>query len=175
MARLPTMVSLGIAAVCLMAAGCSIASRPAGAHASARVAGAQASPSSRAECFLLTGAQERAAVGLPVGPATALLSGACTRRFPHGVGGVSFGVTSFSSAALARADLRGTESADAGVRGLTLRKVRGLGQEAITLAGNQSAAALVITGSRELEVNITLRGATSRMAVTLAAEALRRM
>jgi nitrogen regulatory protein PII len=88
---------------------------------------------------------------------------------------VNFGVTSFSSAAQARADLQRTESSDIGVRGLTVRKVRGLGQQAITLTDNQSAAALVITGSRELEVNISLRGATSRMAVTLAAEAVRRM
>jgi hypothetical protein len=175
MARLPRLASLGVVGVCLMAAGCSMAPRPAGAHASAGAADAQASPSSSAECFLLTGAQVRAAVGLPVEPATALLSGPCIRRFPHGVGGVNYGVTSFSSAAQARADLRRTESSDVGVRGLTVRKVRGLGQEAITLTGNQSAAALVIAGSRELVVNISLRRATSRMAVTLAAEALRRM
>jgi hypothetical protein len=96
-------------------------------------------------------------------------------QFPHGAGGVDFGLTSFASAAQARADLRRTITSDTGVRGLTVRRAPSLGRDAITLNDKDSAAAIVVTGSRELVVNISLDGAAPRMAVTLAADAMRRM
>jgi hypothetical protein len=88
---------------------------------------------------------------------------------------VDFGVTTFASAAQARADLLRTKASDTGVRGLTLSRAPSLGRDAITLSDKDSAAAVVVTGSRELVVNISLDGATPHMAVTLAADAMRRM
>jgi hypothetical protein len=173
MTRTRAMVIPWIAAAGLMVAGCSGTSSSAMARAAGR--SAAVSPSSSAECFLLSGAQVQAVVGLPVGLATAVLSGVCVYQFPHGAGGVNFGVASFASAAQARGDLRQTVSSDAGPTGLKVASIRGLGQEAITVLGGQAAAAIVVIGPKELTVNISLPQATSQMAITLAREAIRRM
>jgi hypothetical protein len=91
------------------------------------------------------------------------------------VGGVNFGVTSFSSPARARHDLREHEASDKGVSELTVTEVPGLGQEAIAVTDSMGAYVMVMVGARELVVNISWPRATSPMAVTLARDALRRM
>ena len=173
MTRPRAMVIPWIAAAGLMVAGCSGASSSAMARAAGR--SAVVSPSYSPTCFLLSGAQVRVAVGLPVGPATAVSPGGCVYQFPHGAGTLGFGVASFASAAQARGDLRQTVSSDAGPTGLKVTSIRGLGQEAITVLGGQAAAAIVVIGPKELTVNISLPQATSQMAITLAREAIRRM
>lgn len=166
--------ALGVAAgVCLVAAGCSAASRHAAAQPATPTAAASASAA--AACRLLTAAQVREAVGRPIGHARLLPPGLCVYRFPAGAGGVNFSVASFPSAALARRQFRQREQADSGVRGLTVTKIRGLGQEAVTLTDSGGVSAVVLANSKELDVNVSLTGATPHMAITLAAEAIHRI
>lgn len=163
------------AGVCLVAAGCSAASRHAAAQSATPTATAAASASAAAACRLLTAAQVREAVGRPIGHARLLPPGLCVYRFPARAGGVNFSVASFPSAAQARRQFRQREQADSGVRGLTVTKIRGLGQEAVTLTDSGGVSAVVLANSKELDVNVSLTGATPHMAITLAAEAIHRI
>jgi hypothetical protein len=88
---------------------------------------------------------------------------------------VNFSVTSYLSAAQARHHFGQREQADTGIRGLTVTKIHGIGQEAVTLTDSRGVSAMVLAGSKELDVDISLTGATSRMAAALAAEAIRRI
>jgi len=99
----------------------------------------------------------------------------CVYDLPGGAGTVNFGVTSYPSAAQARHQFGQREQADTGVRGLTVTKIRDVGQEAVTLTDSRGVSAMVLAGSKELDVDISLTGATSAMAATLAAEAIRRI
>jgi len=136
---------------------------------------ATASSSPAAACRLLTAAQVRHAVGRPIGHASPLPPGVCVYDLPGGAGTVNFGVTSYPSAAQARHQFEQREQADTGVRGLTVTKIRDVGQEAVTLTDSRGVSAMVLAGSKELDVDISLTGATSAMAATLAAEAIRRI
>jgi hypothetical protein len=178
----PRMGIAGIAAVCVLVAGgllvdgCSVAAPPASPAASGYDPGVAPAQKSRAECFLLSGAEMRAAVGTPVGPGKPLLPGVCVHQLPHAVGTLDYGVTTFSSAAHADGDLRFVESSDVGTSGLRVVPIRGLGREAFALLSSQGGDfARVVVGSKELEVSLSWNRATYRMVVTLTREAFRRM
>jgi hypothetical protein len=161
----------GVAAACVMVAGCSAAPAPAPAPGSGR----PSAPASAAACFLLSGAQMRAAVGTPVGRPDALPPGVCVHQLPHAAGTLNFDVTSFSSAAQARGSLRDEESSDSGVTGMKILPVPGLGQEAVAVTSSEGAFALVVAGTKELTVSISWPRATAQMVITLAREAARRL
>jgi hypothetical protein len=164
-----------MAAVCVLVAGCSVTAPPAAKGASGYATGAAPPQKSRAECFLLSSAEMRAAVGTAVGPAHPL-PGVCAHQLPHSVGTLDYEVTTFSSAAWADGDLRSAESSDIGTSGLRVVPIRGLGREAFALLSSQGGdSTRVVVGSRELVVSISWRRATYRMVVTLTREAFRRM
>lgn len=175
MARTSTSAALGMTVLCMTAVACAVTDPPASVPRPGRTGTSPSAPSTAADCFLLSRAQMRAAVGTWVSPPNALPTGNCVHRLPRGVGTLDFGVTSFSSSAQARGSLRYKESFDTGVRGMKVAHVKGLGQAAITVTSSLGAEAVVVVGTRELVINISWPHATGQMAITLAREAAKRM
>lgn len=143
-----------------------------------RTAGARPTSSNTTPswCYLLSRAQVRGALRQPIEPAAGT-PGSCVYRLTSGAGGVNFGVFT-GTTEQARTYFRQQKTADSGTTSLTVRRLPGLGEQALAvISHSQGETILILLKNKVLSLTVSWPAASQKpdMGISLARQALTKL